>query len=197
MLFGTLALTSCGGKGDSATGKSDSAKTEGSEAKLAEIARIDGWKTFEGPGFELQYPEAWGLDAEAEGNILVKLMNPRIDEGDEPGLASINVVKEDLRGNTLSLDEYLKMSLDNLKKQMDGVNIDTQKDKTVNGLPCKEVVYSFEMEGMKMKLMQRIYVRSGSGWVITYGGVMLDEENNFYDKFLADGSKILDTFGVK
>jgi hypothetical protein len=194
MLLGIFALPACGGKaGDSGTA-ADGTKAEGE--KMTEIAKIEGFKGYDNAEYTFQYPETWTLDEKKEGSIQIKLMNPVTEEAVAPGLASINLVKEDLQGQTLTLDQYLDMSLNNLKKQMESVSIATKTEKKVNGRTCKEVVYSFNMEGMEMKLVQRLYIVGGNGWVVTYGGVVMDG-SDFYESFLAEGTKIIDSWGFK
>jgi hypothetical protein len=158
--------------------------------------KVAGWKTFKHKSFSIQYPQEWNVDAEQDGNVIVMFTNPVTDDALASGLASVNVLKEDLLGGSYTLEEYYELNLGKLKKSFEDVEIMTEVDNSANGHDYKEISYSFQYEGITLRLTQRIYISDGFGWVLTFGGMYSDTED-YYKMFKKDGFRIMDTFRLK
>jgi hypothetical protein len=184
-------LPSCAG--EAAADKKDSTNTD--IVKPKEIDKVEGWKTHESAKYTIQYPENWVLDPSTDGGVQFKINNPPQGEA-MSGAASVNLVEEPLTEKSMTIEEYKSQNLTTLRNSLENFTIESEDEKTVNGQTYSQVVYSFSMEGFSMRLMQRMTVANGSGWVLTYGG-LLEKKNDYFDVFKDDAFKILATFGLK
>lgn len=163
--------------------------------KSSKPAKIDGWKTYKDKSFTLQYPPDWIIRGGEEG-IVITILKPITEEAIASGFASINVVKEDLSGGTYTLEEYIRLNIDNLKRVYEGIEVKERPVYKMGKHRFAEIYYSITHEDISLRLTQRIFITQDYGWIVTYGG-MVDADSDYYLKFIKEGLRMMETFRLK
>lgn len=106
------------------------------------IRPLAGFKVYENnkEKFAMQYPEAWSL-REDSFNTLVSFLSPHVDK-DDKFAENVNVVNENLGDKNVTLDQYYKVSEENLKKFFSDFKLLKNEATTLSGVPARMVIYT-------------------------------------------------------
>ncbi len=147
----------------------------------------------EDENFQFQYPSDWTLDTETSG-VYLTATSPLESEEDflQEGM---NIVIEDLTEEEASgdLDEAVDYAIDELKEEMDNFNLIEKEDTKLSGLKAKRIHYTWEIEDIKVDMVQIIAVSTQreKEYVLTFSNF---EEGDAQDKWNDIYDEILDSF---
>ncbi|MGB6268832.1 MAG: PsbP-related protein [Olleya sp.] len=79
----------------------------------------EDWHTFEEENFSISYPKNWS-SSDKKPNPLVKAIffSPEFSQEKDQFRENVNVTVENLQGKDLSIEDYTKIALDQVKKQI-------------------------------------------------------------------------------
>lgn len=108
-------------------------------------------------GFSIGYPKDWAVEESQDG---VMLKSP-CAEGDEFA-ENINVIVE--KGDQgISLNEYYKISIDNMIKAVPSYKEIKIKEVTINGIKAKRIVATYTIGEIKIKSLIFLMVKGNRG----------------------------------
>ena len=107
---------------------------------------------------------------------------------------NINIVVQDLSNQPLTLEEYHKITLDQISNNIGLKNIKTQKDIILSDVKAKELVYTIPKSinnPNELKLKQVYLIKNGKAYLITYTSTISN-----YDKYLKSSNIFFNTFKI-
>lgn len=81
---------------------------------------------------------------------------------------NMNIITEEL-GMEISLEDYYKMSVQNLEIMMEGYKITEEGDVTISELPAKYLKYDYETNGIKMIITTYLAMDGKKAYVLNFG----------------------------
>jgi hypothetical protein len=145
-------------------------------------------------GFTLKYPTNWIKETPYFDVIDLSLRSPMapagfttlsvgsIDFKDDPLLSSKNV----------SLQEYVKKSMDVLKEYDPTINFIQNNNTFINGVPAQKIIFLSESEaapGMQQKTMEIFAFKDAKLFIISAGTL-----KKYFDSYIPTIQKIIDSF---
>ncbi|MEO0896844.1 MAG: PsbP-related protein [Bacteroidota bacterium] len=149
------------------------------------------WKTLSEEKFTLSYPPSWELDQSGQMGSSFILFSPVSDEQDK-FRENVNLLIQDLKGYELTLDQYVAISLEQIKNLATDGNILLNERKNKDGKEYQKLVYTATQGIFKLKFEQYCWLIDNQPFILTF----TTEEKEF-DKYQQLGEKILDSFTLK
>ena len=149
------------------------------------IAQAKGQK-FSGTGYTIVMPAGWEMRKNI-GAAEVAVLSPR--EGAADKFRDNILVGKERLPRTIGLDEYLDISIKNIKKQLKQVKILSRTKLTVSGKPARKIVLTHVMGGNKVKAAQVYVINDKMAYVIALSSVPKD-----YAKFDKIFNSVVRTF---
>jgi hypothetical protein len=139
-------------------------------------------------GFKIQYPSNWsaetaGLPSE---QVAVAFLSPK-PSGDFHSNA--NIVIETLPDPSMTLDKYDEASLAAGKQMMQGFEMGEKKEATLGGGTATRMLYTYEMNGVKLKCLTVSGLKDGKAYIFTYTALTGDFNSN-----LGEAEKMIASF---
>jgi hypothetical protein len=146
------------------------AQTKPAVAKMpTENYPTAGWKSYHDStkGFALQYPTSWDADNTRENTPLF-LFSPLKENDDFRENFNIQV-----GGGGGTLDEYIKLNINDLKSSIKNFKIISQRKLIYNGNSAFEIVFTGGLETVSFPLRwkQRYVLTDRGSFVVTYSTV--------------------------
>jgi hypothetical protein len=149
------------------------------------------WQTLEKDNFAISYPKDWvSSDQKPQPTIAILLLSDEESQKTDQFRENINLNLEDLKGQTLSLDEYAKISIDQIKNQIPNAEILSNGTTKINGWEAKSVVWHADFgNNMTLKFKQVFLLNNGIAYVLTYSSTKTE-----YDDYFEVADKIINSF---
>jgi serine/threonine-protein kinase len=137
--------------------------------------------------FIVTYPSGWtAQDADANDlGVVAGFLAPGEDMNSSSIYITLQVEKLP-EGMNLTLAQYGKAALSNLKKAVPDLQILAESDIPIGEQPGHAVVYNLMSEGAKYRVLRAWTVQGDAAYVFTYNA-----PDDLYDEFAEDASKII------
>ncbi|EDP71541.1 hypothetical protein FBALC1_03617 [Flavobacteriales bacterium ALC-1] len=151
----------------------------------------DEWQTLEQDNYSISYPKDWvSSDEKPQPSVLFLLKAPENSQKEDLFRESINLVSEPLGGQTLSIEDYVKISLDQIMAQIPSAEIKSNKETKLGDEDAREVVWSADFgNGMVLQFKQVYIINNGTAYVLTFSSTT--SEYDAYDEVV---NKTLNSF---
>jgi len=136
--------------------------------------------------FKLSYPKEWTKYDDAMGT-LVAFVAPKDGEND-PFSENINVVVQDLSSQTVTLDQYVQASEEEIKQYISNADIISSKKTKLGENNAYKLVFSGEQGIYRIKWMQIYVVKNNFAYVFTFTA-----EDSQYDKYISQVEEIMNS----
>lgn len=124
-------------------------------------------KTYNGGNYTLTYPGSWDVDESGKMGTKMLLFSPMESEQDD-FRECFNVVTEDLQGQDVPLDEYVKVSGQGIEKMMTNGKIISSTKVHQGDRDMYIVNYSGDMGESKLRFEALIWINSGTAYILTF-----------------------------
>ena len=157
----------------------------------AQNQTIAGWKTYEQNAYKIQYPDSLELNTlEALGDGFILFFN--LTSSDDKFRENINLVIQDLRGEDVSLDDYVKISENEVKTLIaNGTVIESARIKTDRS-DFHKIIYIGKYGQFDLKFEQYYMVKNDIFYILT-----LTTEREQFDNYIGIGEQIMNSFEIK
>ncbi len=152
-------------------------------------APMPSFKTYRHTHYNIDYPSNWDIVDMTDGaEAFVSGLSGPDDDLDEKVLVSL-----ELENTYTNLDQYVSVSLKQLKVQYAGIKILENTKTTLAKQPARKLVYTYETENLGVvKVVQIVSIKDAKSYVVTYGG-----KGNDFDKYWPYAQKMIDSFVMK
>lgn len=150
----------------------------------------DEFLVYEDPVYKVRinYPESWEL-VPSEENIFI-FRSPQ--EGDTDRFQeNINLVMNDLSGQSLTLEAYKDMAVESLQQALPDFSLLELGSITLAGNPAYKVVFTSTVGGQALKFMQVFTMSNDISYVLTFTA----EESDFTN-YLGTAQEMIDSFAI-
>jgi hypothetical protein len=149
------------------------------------------WKTITDKSYTIQYPDSFELNKSGQmGTSFILFTKPSSSQ--DTFRENINLIIQDLGGQNIGLDEYVKISEGQIKTIITDANIIESKRVKPNGSQFQRVVYTGKQGLFNLKWLQYYWIEKGKAYALT-----LTCEENQFDKYLKLGEQIMSTFKIQ
>lgn len=129
----------------------------------------------------MQYPETWSL-RENSFNTIVSFLSP-VTNKDDKFSENVNVVSEAVGDKSITLDQYYKVSEENLKKFFSDFKLIKNEATTLSGSPARMVIYSASQNQLKLRTTQTFTIKDGKAYIVTLTNTQ-SEPNQYMGEML-------------
>ena len=138
-------------------------------------------------GYSVEYPKAWDVREES-GGALVLFSGPLIEEAG--GSARGKVVSENLNQSPeITHEEYVRLNKLTLGQMFSTLEVVDEYDAVVSGVPATVLTYTFDWEGITVKLTNVVFLKNNIGYVIGYDSML-----EYYDDYVDCLELMVSTF---
>lgn len=146
----------------------------------------NGWKTLNRNSYSISYPENWDLDKNGKMGVEFMLTAPQ-----DMFYASVNLAIEDLKGQNISLDQYVETVYGQMSKMVNGKILEIIR-LNKNGDEFQKVILTGDHGVHKVNYEMYIFIKNGKAYVLTSCC-----ENKHFDTYKVMGEKIQNSFKLK
>jgi len=172
-----VALTACG-QIRSGENTAEPAKNE--------ILR-EGWSQLKTEGYQIAYPEGWQLDQSGVAGTTFILFGRSATEG--KFRENINLLIQDLRGYNMDMDQYVKISEEQIAAMVTNGSLLESKRLNERNVQCHMVIYAGEQGGRNLKWKQFYRISGEKAYVLTFTGTQ-----DTYDDLIETADEIMNSF---
>jgi hypothetical protein len=149
-----------------------------------------GWKVLNQNNFSIQYPTNWDLDQTGyEGTTFLILSE--LTSIQDPFRENVGLIFHDLRGTTIYLDKFVRMSESKFPTILTNYSlIESKRIKTTG--EYHKIIFTGDKGNLKLKFEQYIWIKGVKGYVLTFTA-----EQDQFDTYKQTGEKILNSFKIK
>lgn len=153
-----------------------------------EVEESTAWETYrnEEYRFEIKYPSNWIKKEQVMGSVVV-FLSPR-ESASDIFQENLNVMIQDLSTQPMTPEEYLDLSLNQIRQITDSNIIDLSETTLVNS-PAHKIVYTGKYNQHNLKWMQVWTIKNNKAYIITYTA-----EIDKYSDFLEIIQKMINSF---
>lgn len=176
LIFGIsfLMLFACGGQGEN-------------DSQIS----TENWNTYSDDKVEIKYPEDWSEDASGQMGTSLMLFSP-LESDNDAFRDNVNIVIQNLQGQGYGLDEYISLSIDQIKLLITDAEIESsERLNGVNG-EYHKLVYFGKQGQFELRFEQLFWIIDEEVFIITFG--CEDDKYNMYDE-ISEG--IFNSFRIK
>ena len=149
------------------------------------------WKILEQSTYAIRYPDSFTLAPPGTMGASFILLTEQTS-ADDKFRENINLMIEDLKGKSISLDRYAKVAEAQIKTHIaDGDIIESKRVKRGNS-EFHTIIYTATWPHVRIKQEQRYMMKKDKVYVLTFSAE-LEQFENYKDV----GRKIMDSFQVK
>lgn len=151
----------------------------------------ENWRSFEDVEYSIQYSKKWDLNTSGANNTSFILVSNQ--EGSAKGFKeNINLLINVMPNESINLDYFTKASEMQVTKAFENSNlIESVRVRSENG-EYQSMTYTGEKQGVKLKFMQRYWVKMGKAYILTFS-CNEEEFTPYYEEVKA----IFNTFEFK
>lgn len=146
-----------------------------------------GWIEYvdKASNYKVSYPEGW---TQQKNEGLVAFMAPKESEADK-FQENVNIIVQDISKSPMTLAEFTKLSMEQYVAMQDAVEILTQADTKLAGLPAHTITLTLDYGGTLLKLKQIWLVKKDTAIILTYTA-----HHTQYTAYEANADKIMGSF---
>ncbi len=141
--------------------------------------------------YSIKYPKSWVLYEDDEMGATFHILSPKEGESDMFN-ENVNLIIQDLSGTNIDLDAYVQLSEKQITEMIASGSIIRSERLKSGNLELHKVVYTGEINGFKLKLIQHYQIKDNKAYVLTFTA-----EEKAYDSYRAYGQQILNSFRWK
>ena len=159
------------------------------DQKTTPIAQADttNWVSLKVDQYELTIPADWEVDTTGKHGTKLILFSP-IEGLSDPFRENVNLLEEAFPLHDLSHEQYISLSLANMKNMMQNFELISSEKKQAKGLDYQHVVYRTTNEAYDLRYEQYFWVFDHNAVVITFTA----QQNKSVEK-LKVGQQILNS----
>jgi hypothetical protein len=154
----------------------------------AQIPQKQTWKSLDGSGYSIQYPEGWEVNKSGQMGTSFILLSQQ-ETSQDLFRENVNLLIQDLTGMGIDLGKYAEISESQIKTLITNGNLLESKRQNRNGFDHQKVIYTGDQGIYKLKFEQYYFVRNEKAIVLT-----LTCEIDQFEKYQEIGEKILNSF---
>lgn len=161
-----------------------------SKANKHKIAAPEGWKSFEGNEYAINYPETWELNTSGQtGANLLLFSQP--DSEEDQFKENISLLIHDLEGLNMDLNKYVEA----LEAQVsvivtNGVVLESKRINSDKG-DYQSIISTGKQGIFLLKYKQYCFVSDEKAYILTF-----TSEQSQFDNYKEIGEKILASFNI-
>jgi len=149
------------------------------------------YKQFVNKDFSISYPESWQLDSSKRFVSAIMFYSP-IEGPEDKFRENVNVMLQDLRGRNINLDEYKKITDDQISAMGEKAGmIRSVVEKTANGSQYS-TEYQMTVNGVEVHVKQVCVIKEEVAYLATFTA-----KPDTFDRYLPIGTAMLQSFKVK
>ncbi len=144
-------------------------------------------------GYSFHYnSNNWDLKSGQEVTLLVN------KEGNKSSFSpNINIMVQDLAAQPISLEEYHRLTLNQMEQALGRNTVQSDKEVRISGNLAKEIVYTMPQninmaDTPELKLKQVYFIKNNKAYLITYTAKMDD-----FATLLNSANEVFETFKVE
>ncbi len=158
---------------------------------LRTFGQSNKWKSLHEKNYSIEYPEKWELNRSNEMGTSFIIFSELTSEKDQ-FRENVNLVVQDLTGQNIDLDKYIKLSESQIKTLITDGNIISSDRFNKKGYEFHKLVSTGKQGVFNLKFELYIWVQNNKAYVLT-----LTCEMSEFNNFKNEGEKILDSFKIK
>jgi hypothetical protein len=137
--------------------------------------------------YSVEYPKGWDVREES-GGALVLFTGPQIQEAG--GSARGKVVSENLTQSLeMTHEEYVRQNKLTLGEMFSSLELVNEYDAVVSGVAATVVTYTFDWEGITVKVTNVVFLKNNIGYIIGYDSML-----EYYDDYVGCLELMMSTF---
>jgi hypothetical protein len=151
----------------------------------------NGWKLVDHSEYSIQHPENWDFDNSGQMGTSFFVFSKQNSPQDQ-FKENVNLLIQDLTGNTITMDQYVAISEEQVKTMITNGNLLESKRVRSGSSEFHKMVYTGDQGIFKLKFEQYYWIRNSKAYVLT-----LTCEMAQFDNYKETGEKILNSFVLK
>ncbi|WP_296313473.1 PsbP-related protein [Winogradskyella sp. UBA3174] len=150
-----------------------------------------GWETLTKDNYAVSYPKDWiSSEQKPQPSMVFLLMSDEKSQNEDKFRENINLTLEDLTLQTLSLEDYSKLSIDQITGQIPSAKVISNESIKIDGWEAIAVIWTADFgNGMALKFKQIFLINNGKAYILTFSSTTTE-----YDEYIEVGDKILNSF---
>jgi hypothetical protein len=149
------------------------------------------WKQLDRSNYSLQYPVDWDLKESGDMGTVFVILAP-LESKEDKFRENVNLIIEDLKGQSIDLDRYAELSKGQLKSVLTNFNLIDGQKKNNGDREYFKAIFTWDDATFRLKVEQYYWVVNGKAYVLTF-----TSEQDKFANFSETGEKILNTFTFK
>lgn len=150
----------------------------------------DKWETFNGDGYQLNYPQDWELNASLPNAEMAVLSG--LTSEDDSFRENVNLLIQDLTGADIDLDQYVQISENQVRNDLVNGRIFYSERHNVTGSEFHMIIFSGKFGTSNLKLQQHYLIKNNKAYVLTLTCAYAE-----FDDYQKIGAMILGSFQFK
>lgn len=160
------------------------------EASL-EIEYPEEWKTSENALYGFHHPDSFEVDMSGKSGLHILLLSPQTSASDI-FRDNIGLLTQDLPQGGFTLDEYAKLSIEQIQSLITDATVIENKSIEVNETKYHKVVYTGKQGQYSLKWQQWFRIKDNKAYILT----LTCNETEYVD-YVGVGEQIMETFEIK
>ena len=138
-------------------------------------------------GYSISYPKKWEMQEDSAGADVIFLEPEEKSEG--LYRRNVAVISSELPSGAKKSDHYILQfnAISAITPKLSNFRLHTNKFITIDGVQGKQMTFSYDIEGVHLKVISRTVIKENRGYVIMGSSERLE---NFYDQY----KKIAESF---
>ena len=144
------------------------------------------------PIYSIEAPKGWTVDTTKSLGAELFLFSP-LENSNDKFRDNINLIIQNIAVYGLSLDEYVKISEQQIQSEMvkDGVLLSSERMHK-NGRDFQKMIYTMTQGTFQLKILQYAYIVNGNAYVLTFTA-----ETSVFDNYSNIVSETMNSFTIK
>lgn len=148
------------------------------------------FETYETEVFKIQYPMNWSLQTSNDFGASFAISSPLLNSEDKFS-ENVNLIVQNLKGQNVSLDQYVNISKNQLKSLPKCQFIESKRFSKEN-LEYHSIIFKAFLQERKLKIQQMYLIKNNFAYVLTFTALEKD-----YDMYKNTSKKVLNSFKLK
>ncbi len=149
------------------------------------------WKSFSSDSYSITYPGDWDLDDSKRMGSQFFLFS-RLKSVDDKFKENVNLLTQDLSAYNMTLDQYVELSIGQVKSMIKEGKIMSSKRVTDDGPEYHSLVYAGRQAENMLRFEQRFWIIDKTAYILTFSS-QLDN----YAQYREVGKKIIGSFEIQ
>ncbi|MFH1563605.1 MAG: PsbP-related protein [Nitrospirota bacterium] len=142
-----------------------------------------------GDGIRIKYPKDWTKQEKIMGMNVI--FSSPLESDSDTFQENVNVIVQDLSAQPMTLDEYTKLSLEQVKQIVTDASIPYSSATTLDGNSANRIIYTGRVGIYNIKWMQIYTIKDNTAYILTYTA-----ETDKYNDFLDTAQEMINSFEI-